>query len=51
MVSLIFKAEAEKVCRETLNESDILCYLVITQAVTHPSDLGKAETSYFNLHW
>lgn len=50
-VSLIFMAEAEKAYREILNESDILCYKVIT-LVIHLSESGKLnESSYLNLDW
>lgn len=44
-------AEAEKAYREILNESDILCYRVIT-LVIHLSESGKLnESSYLNLDW
>lgn len=51
MVSLIFMAETGKACTEFLSESNILCYLVITQADIYLSESGKAETSYLNLDW
>lgn len=43
-------AQAEKACREILNQSDILCYQVITQAILPLSESGEAETSYLNLN-
>lgn len=49
--SLIFVVGTEQACKESLHDLNILCYLVILQAVLHLSESEEAEISYINMDW